>query len=1755
MYTIESISRQLKERLIAYLQADYHIFNDSLIEARFQLLNNDNVIENEPRLEGSKRYLKGEAYVKMQIPDVPKKLLDQLSKIPNSGVWPIPRKHQQKAIEIFLENKNDLIVATGTGSGKTETFLYPLFGSLALEHKNPNTLKMSGVRCLLLYPMNALVNDQLTRLRGILANKDCKEKFKEIRGRHVTFGTYTSKTQYAGPKTPKKENDLIKKLDETYLAVSSKASSKLKDNNLYPAKDIATFIGNECRINPEDAELYTRHEIQQSPPDILITNYSMLEYMLLRPIERDIFTKTKEWLEADKSNYFTVVLDEAHIYKGVLGSEISYLLKRLYSRLNIPRERVRIIITTASIGGDDAKAKDFAKTLTGSSTENIFEIIQDEDFSFPYSKHPDFKKEIEKIADFDTDCIHDYQEIKEPIDKLTFLFKSLKLNGFSKAITSIEELKNETYRLLGELDLANKLYNVLTEDTKTYQEAVDEVCEGNKKSFEVLTTLCSFAQDKESKQVFMPIRLHNMFRGIPGLFACINPACEKENDQEAEKIFGKLYTSPRIRCDNCGGRVYEILTHRECGAAYIRAYCSKDKGLTKNEMLHNEQAFIREDDLQEAHLFIETKVIYGPERMNTSYSFIHIFSGKILLQDPGDRKNYIKVVSGEYLGPNNLEAIKALGFKKCKACGNGTKVGGRVGAGIQAHRTLGEQPFSYIMQELITSQPKNNELSPKKYPLQGRKAVLFSDGRQKAARLAVNIPRATERDAFRILLALTFRDMNKSFKTDYEEDGWKNKSLKINVVYYFFLKLVDKKHLNFFTGNDAERIKKDIKEIKKIKKDYLKEGLVDELIRILPGKKFKSEFLRAMTDKYYSLQTFLVGALVPEEKSLDRFIRRVSDVDSSLKDKKELLKAIVVNRLSEFCIEHQGFGHPDIFNKVHHAEANEALFSKYPVDIGVKKNFKFKYFYNNGDSCIGGLTKNQTEIIDDYIFNEFMVITENNDLYKINNDKVWFEFTYEKPWFKCKNCMAISMMLIDQSCPSCKEKETEELNPTEDNWLKARKGFYKDPCVKAIEEDSDILNLIAQEHTAQLSHQDKAELNTTNEKSEFRFKDILLNDGDVPIDLLSCTTTMEVGVDIGSLSAVGMRNVPPERQNYQQRAGRSGRRGSSIANVVTYAQTGSHDSYYFDHPDKIIKGQPPSPKIDGENDKITNRHIWSNLMQLFFHSKNTLLETDTENTRTNDLLHELGDTRSFYEDTSSEFNISSFERWGNEHLRSTKLISELRWTKKEYDVYEIFKKLIEELKNHKPNFVKEEEQYEKKLLYFLFTTANILPSYAFPLRMCEFPIQDMAGKAKECPTQRLDAAIVEYAPGRFLTVNGENYTIVGVAATKVGDNRAEYLFENKKTYSHCQDCSNTSNETMDKCDNCKSENIKKLSVIEPTVVYGKIRGAGEDDRYSGSSSKAELLIRDLDEEKFKKVSKNTQKIILEDQDLLKINLGQDDEGYEICEKCGVDQQCSIGIKLTPYKVYGGNYKKCDHSFSKVNLGFEYKSDVFLLRTKLAAEMKIDATNLYQRAAYDYAAQTLSEAIIQASSKIQDIDPREIGAGHKIRFYDDAIDIHICDNSSGGAGYALQISPSINKHFIEGREFLEKNCCEISCYQCLQNFGNRQHHKIIDKKYGLALLTYIEKDKLPDLYNGEQQLKLAATTIQLLKLDGVDVTAQNGSLIFTKDGIELNVYIYPAFYNIHYINKTFPNNGVWVSDFEATKSPTTAYEKISKKLNG
>ncbi|HZJ98744.1 MAG TPA: DEAD/DEAH box helicase, partial [Tissierellaceae bacterium] len=262
-----------------------------------------------PYLESTATYEKGATLHEMVARGDLHKGFERL--IPEIGEYNL-HKHQEKAIYKASVEKKNIIISTGTGSGKTEGFLVPILNYL-VEEKEAGSLG-PGVRALLLYPMNALANDQLKRLRGIL------KEYPEI-----TFGRYTGETK----QTKSEAIDYFKK-------INTEPEDKMLPN-----------------------ELLSRDEMRDTPPNILLTNYAMLEYLLLRPDDNAFF----DGLYSQSWKY--IVLDEAHVYSGSLGSEISYLLARLKDRVvDGEKGKLQFIATSATLGGGETEMVDVIQYAT-----------------------------------------------------------------------------------------------------------------------------------------------------------------------------------------------------------------------------------------------------------------------------------------------------------------------------------------------------------------------------------------------------------------------------------------------------------------------------------------------------------------------------------------------------------------------------------------------------------------------------------------------------------------------------------------------------------------------------------------------------------------------------------------------------------------------------------------------------------------------------------------------------------------------------------------------------------------------------------------------------------------------------------------------------------------------------------------------------------------------------------------------------------------------------------------------------------------------------------------------------------------------------------------------------------------------------------------------------------------------------------------------------------------------------------------------
>ena len=279
---------------------------------------------------------------------------------------------------------------------------------------------------------------------------------------------------------------------------------------------------------------------------------------------------------------------------------------------------------------------------------------------------------------------------------------------------------------------------------------------------------------------------------------------------------------------------------------------------------------------------------------------------------------------------------------------------------------------------------------------------------------------------------------------------------------------------------------------------------------------------------------------------------------------------------------------------------------------------------------------------------------EVNTKYRFKGENVRLDLNGK--WAYCNTCKTTQRPFPGKKiCNHCGEQTVREIDPDTDEVFSSRKGYYR-KSTKLIEKDIAPISLITAEHTAQLNAAQSDENFSKAEEYELLFQDINLDESNVgigrpAIDVLSCTTTMEVGIDIGNLSGVALRNMPPGRASYQQRAGRAGRRANAIATVIGYASSDSHDEHYFKQPDQMIKGDVKDPFLKLNNLDITKRHIRAYLLQRYYQVK--CKDISTEEQYTKNLFSVLGTVADFRGNTAI-LNFKDFKKWIDSNLKELK---------------------------------------------------------------------------------------------------------------------------------------------------------------------------------------------------------------------------------------------------------------------------------------------------------------------------------------------------------------------------------------------------------------------------------------------------------------------------------------------------------------------
>lgn len=1674
-YSVHSVHKALLETFHQYLSAQYHIWDEWLISERNRIFSRVGTTYQEPRLEATPQYAEGNPYSELAIPNEAKSILDCAAGEAGTGIPKIAYSHQCRAVEFFIAGR-DLIVATGTGSGKTESFLMPILCNLSMESaKRPHSWSKRGIRAILLYPMNALVNDQLGRLRRLVGNPVVKAALQGSNTRGATFGMYTSRSPYPGQRTSRKDKTrVVGEIDKLYFdGMTDDYRTRLKAEGKWPAKDLEAFKDSNLNTGPCDVELMTRHEMQDHAPDLLVTNYSMLEYMMLRPLEAPIFQQTAEWLASDEENQLTIVLDEAHMYRGSGGAEVAYLLRRLQSRLGVSRNRVRFILTSASLGSSgEARADiiEFAAKLTAGEPSGFELITGDVNRRTGGTQANALTQRA--LAAFDISLILQAStSLAEARAALTSLAETLGLSHEAPSL-ELESLQQYAFEILERIPVAALVSERLTNKPATLTECAEIAFpfkDGRLPAIESLLALMAFAKDIRKGRPFCPIRSHLFFRGLPGLFVCTNAACSSDHTTEPHSL-GRLHPSETLRCE-CGSRVYELLTHRSCGASYLRAYMQDAHGDFLWHQASN--GTWTETKLLESQFYVVPEAEIPTVR--GTLVWLHTPTGQLVPDPPtgAEKGQYLALLRPDK--ETREHGRKVLSFKgDCPACDQRIRPDAPLAMDLA---TKGEAPFAHLIRAQVATQPITRIQTPQA-PNGGRKTIVFSDGRQKAARLARDIPREIELDVFRQTIFLATQVLQDIGRTPRLND----------TLYVAFLKCLLDHNLRFFDGDDRINLENDLNSFVRFFG-----GDVDEQLRdssLSPPPSYWAILLKQLGTPFYSVSALTLGYVAPSPKPV--YARILADLPKLPPAEVEAVAVAWIQRL----LTRFAFG-KDIPDGVRSQASRYPLKASAAAD-GFSQRQK-EFLKSKGldvDQVVDCLARNLCEIKPD------------GSLY-LKPSHLILRPALDARWVQCPRCKTVSPMLIFGCCPNCISPDATLIAPDTTGYLRARKGFWRDPVAKVMAGSLSPMNVDVQEHSAQLSYKDADNPSPTTEIFERQFRDIL-RPGERAVDVLSCTTTMEVGIDIGSLIAVSMRNVPPMRQNYQQRAGRAGRRGSAVSTVVTYAQSGAHDAYYFRNPDKILAGDPPKPVLDTSNTRIADRHLLAQLLQDFFRPL-------AAGSGAGDIYTALGDTWNFFHSIAPTA-FEAFKRWVRSSVDGKESLARAqRWLPVGQDAARVAELMIAELEQKTPS---SQDGLESSFIEFLFAR-GLLPSYAFPTDLCSFQIQAWAPgegfRIVEQAQQSLNVALSEYAPGRLLVVNKKTYRIGTVAAsgpdTEV--DRATALFDQSKVYRHCTQCSYTAgfisgDDGERKCPQCGAEALRTMTVIRPEMVFPS--GRREVDEYQDQVfsrvTQAQLPLPEADRKiETTPFGRYGGLVPRRKQWLIVVNEGDPDStepGFCVCTKCGkvlADGQLEGPHKRDYYIRSTGTPvpQQCDGEFERVFLGYGFTSDVLLLRIDLSPPLRFGMLSRRDRKPMEDALQTLCEALTLSIGRVLDIDLHEVSAGY--RFGNDGVsdfaDVFIYDTLAGGAGYALQAGESFAKVFDSAKALLTGCSCPASCENCLRHYGNRFSHADLDRELGAALARYIEEGFVPAPFPQEVQSSVLAPLVEMAKLAGWETFQEQG----------------------------------------------------------
>lgn len=1074
-----------------------------------------------------------------------------------------PYSHQLTAWKALLgPGHQSVVVTSGTGSGKTECFMVPVLDTLARTREAEGALR--GVRALFLYPLNALIQSQRERLRA----------WTGPFGADIRFCLYNGNTP-----------------DEAKAEAYREAPNEVHD----------------------------RATLRSNPPPILVTNPTMLEYMLVRAQDAPI-------LDASQGKLEWIVLDEAHNYVGSQAAEMALLLRRVLHAFGTNADRVHFVATSATIGtGDEAARRglqEFLSRLAGVSPERVVVI--------------EGQRWVPAISEA--------------------------VNG--KAAATLDEVDAddspaETYRRLCSHPVARRLRDLFDPKVsgQSYQAltAVGEALTsmglpGDDASSLRWLDLLTAARDGEGRESlpFLPLRLHAFHNTLNGLWACASPSCSGKQGTALEDPawpFGRLFLEERSRCA-CGAPVYAIASCDDCNDTFLSAELVASGGTQR--LLPT-----IEEDLDEFSLDKDPEDEESTERNDDAEpSLRHASRTPVLLVNGETRGTAIQLDAttlevGREQAPATLalrlQDVDSEGVLACPCCG-GSGTDGR-----QFRRAQIGAPFllGNIIPTLLEFCPDGER--PLNSPMRGRRMITFTDSRQGTARIAAQLQQDAERMALR---AAVYRKLvaGSLGKSPEQVEVEKRIATLRGVLAAMGPDPMARSPIEALIRNDesalaalqrgtpvafrdlADWLATQVPDIGQWTHRYYAE--LDQEFRHNRGKQLLAEILLCREfarrpKRQNSLETLGLASVQYAKLAAVQVLKPAAQQHGFNLDEWRGLLKLCLDFIVRQSFGLQVPGRWDRWggNKVHSKQILPPTSPERPTRSLVKwpqarptgRQHRLVRLLSHvlrlDPATPDGRDRIDSLLLaawDDLVSVSLLQLGGAQGRYLDVED---FSFQPMREGWICP----VTRRVLDSTLRGVTPYLPEHI--TGDDLVQCRKVLI--PLCAAVSQDfpsdaervravrqwldtdetlkeltltgtwSNISDRVVEgggyyravEHSAQ-------QTGTRLQQYEKQFREGAIN-------LMSCSTTMEMGVDIGGINTVAMNNVPPHPANYLQRAGRAGRRGETRSVALTVCKNNPHDQHVLRNTTWPFVTRLRTPALSLSSPALVQRHINALLLSRF----------------------------------------------------------------------------------------------------------------------------------------------------------------------------------------------------------------------------------------------------------------------------------------------------------------------------------------------------------------------------------------------------------------------------------------------------------------------------------------------------------------------------------------------------------------------------